>query len=179
MRRTTVAPHCIAKVVVSVLLVCRAVVLVYPFAARSASTAGSISCSHVYWINCATVCLPRCRAASCDRHHRVRSAMVVATSGGILGGGFGGVSEQEVVREVLRASFESSAVALMRPLYTRSGWYGTHLVSPFFVVVAGHATVWTSFPFTQQRIYTVSMHYSLKRGKRPISRILRVYTFVV
>jgi hypothetical protein len=45
------------------------------------------------------------------------------------------------------------------------GWYGTHLASPFFVVVAGHATVWTSFPFTQQRIYTVCMGYPSKVAK--------------
>jgi hypothetical protein len=39
------------------------------------------------------------------------------------------------------------------------------LASPFFVVVAGHATVWTSFPFTQQRIYAVCMRYSSKGAK--------------
>jgi hypothetical protein len=41
--------------------------------------------------------------------------------------------------------------------------------SPFFVVVAGHATMWPSSPFysfAPQRIYTVATHYSSKTGKR-------------
>src|SRR5215210_6115070 len=81
MSKTTVAPHCITTVVMFVLVVCRALVLVYPFAARSASTTGSISCWQVYWINCATVCLPRCRAASCDRHQRITGQRIKDTAG--------------------------------------------------------------------------------------------------